>query len=329
MIEVRDLHKYYGDRRALGPVSFDIAEGEIVGFLGLNGAGKTTALRILACDLLPSGGSVRVDGLDVMESPLGIRARIGFLPETPPLYPEMVVADYLRFAGKLRGLAGDALDAALRSTVGMTGLSEVEDDLVGNLSHGFRQRVGIAQAVIHRPRLLILDEPFNGLDPVQTVEMRTMIRSLLGVKTILVSSHILPEISETCDRMLVIRAGEIVASGTEAELSAKMLHGMALEMEVRGDREAVLARVRAVEGVTGVEVESEREGLLSLRVATAADSREALARALHDAGFGLRRLDRAGRELEAVFLELSRCGTGQGRVPAPGLRGAGGERAEA
>lgn len=308
MIEVRDLYKYYGDRRALGPVSFDIAQGEIVGFLGLNGSGKTTCLRILAGDLLPSGGAVRVDGADLTTAPIGARARVGFLPDTPPVYPEMTVTAYLRFAGRLRAMTKADVVAGLPSLLEHTGLTAVADEPVGNLSHGYRQRVGIAQAVIHRPRLLVLDEPFSGLDPVQIVEMRQMITSeRLGVGTILVSSHILPEISETCDRILMIRDGEIAAVGTEAELSARLLGGARVEISARGEADALLAALRAVEGVQDARVTAAPiDGVCEILVETRGDAREALSRALVAGGFGLRRLDPAERELESVFIELTR-----------------------
>ena len=211
MIEVRELFKYYGDRRAVGPLSFAIAEGEIVGLLGLNGAGKTTALRVLACDLLPSSGTVRVDGIDVVDQPGDVRRRIGYLPDTPPLYAEMTVHEYLGFAARLRGVATGDVERLVRAAEQSTQLEAVADDLISSLSHGYRQRVGIAQAIVHEPRLLILDEPITGLDPLQIVEMRQLLRGLRGKHTIVLSSHILTEISETCDRLLVVRDGEIVA----------------------------------------------------------------------------------------------------------------------
>ena len=191
MIEVRDLFKYYGERRAVGPVSFEIAKGEIVGLLGLNGAGKTTALRVLACDLLPSSGSVRVGGVDVVDQPHEVRRRIGYLPDRPPLYDEMTVHEYLVFAARLRGVARADAEKRAAAVEEAAQIGEVRDDLIASLSHGFKQRVGIAQAVVHGPELLILDEPISGLDPVQIVEMRQLLRSLRGAHTIVLSSHIL------------------------------------------------------------------------------------------------------------------------------------------
>ena len=237
VIEIQGLTKFYGDRRAVGPMSFSIAKGEIVGLLGLNGAGKTTTLRILACDLLPSAGSVRVDGLDVVDHPDEVRARVGYLPDHPPLYDEMTVQEYLIFAARLRGLSLAEAEGRVDEVLAATQLVGVRHDVITTLSHGYRQRVGIAQAVVHRPRLVVLDEPIAGLDPVQIVEMRALVRNLRHEHTTIISSHILSEISETCDRILVIRNGEIVASGTEAELSSRLASGGRVAVTVRGSAE--------------------------------------------------------------------------------------------
>lgn len=228
VIQVRDLTKFYGKARALGPVSFHIDQGEVVGLLGLNGAGKTTTLRVLACDLLPSSGSVEVGGLDVVDRPHEVRARIGYLPDTPPLYGEMSVGEFLAFAARLRGVPRADLDKRVREALRAAELEAVEDKPIASLSHGFKQRVGIAQAIVHKPDLLILDEPISGLDPRQIVEMRALIRGLRGKHTIVISSHILSEISETCDRILVIREGRLVGevpgrSATETEVLALAL----------------------------------------------------------------------------------------------------------
>jgi ABC-2 type transport system ATP-binding protein len=308
VIEIEDLYKYYGERRAVGPLSFAIEAGEIVGLLGLNGAGKTTTLRILACDLLPSSGTVKVDGIDVVESPHEVRSRIGYLPDTPPLYGDMTVRAYLHFAARLRGMSHADADKRVPEVIETTALKEVRDQLISSLSHGFKQRVGIAQAIVHKPRLLVLDEPISGLDPRQIVEIRELLRSLKGDHTILLSSHILSEISETCDRLLVIRDGEIAASGTEAELSAKLLRQKGVDVTVRGDEEKVLETARSVQGVVGAEVDAPAEageGILTLRIEAERDVREALCKALVEAGIGLLEVRRSERELESVFLELA------------------------
>ena len=315
MIEINELYKFYGDRKAVGPLSCSIADGEIVGLLGLNGAGKTTTLRILACDLLPSSGSVVIDGLDVVESPHEVRARIGYLPDTPPLYPEMTVRGYLLFAAQLRGLSRAQAEKQVPEALAQTQLGDVAEDPIASLSHGFKQRVGIAQAIVHKPRLLVLDEPITGLDPVQIVEMRELLRGLKGKHTILLSSHILSEISETCDRILVIKGGEIAAAGTEAELIAKMQSGVRLEITVRGSAapaEKIEARVRelaeALPGVTGIKnlpAAEQGERVVTVRVDADHDVREALCKALVEAGIGILQVGRGERELESVFLSLA------------------------
>ena len=311
MIRVENLAKYYGGKRALGPVTFDIARGESVGFLGLNGAGKTTTLRVLACDLRPSAGSVTVADTDVVRDPHQVRKQVGFLPETPPLYPDMTVADYLAFAGKLRGMSSSAVKARLPRVCELTDIGKVKGELIGNLSHGYKQRVGVAQAVIHEPRLLILDEPTRGLDPVQIVHMRHLLRDLKQHHTVLISSHILTEVSETCDRILVLGDGAILASGSEHDLSAQIREARDVEVTVvpaphRGDVspvDAVLACVRAVAGVSEATGE-ESHGLVMVRALGENDVRASLCRALIGAGHDVIRLDRRHKQLENVFLEL-------------------------
>jgi ABC-2 type transport system ATP-binding protein len=308
VIEITDLYKYYGERRAIGPLSCSIATGEIVGLLGLNGAGKTTTLRILACDLLPSAGTVSVDGIDVVERPHEVRGRIGYLPDTPPLYPEMTVRGYLHFAARLRGLSRDEADRRVPEVEELIELGDVSQDPISSLSHGFRQRVGIAQAIVHRPRLLVLDEPITGLDPVQIVEMRELLRSLRGEHTIILSSHILSEISETCDRILVIQDGQIAASGTEAELTSKLHGGARAVLTVKGDGDKAASVVKAVAGVSAVEPMPPAEpgkDVTTLRVDAERDVRADLCRALVEAGLGILHVSLGEHELESVFLELA------------------------
>ncbi len=274
MIEVRDLFKYYGERRAVGPISFSIEKGEIVGLLGLNGAGKTTALRVLACDLLPSSGSVLVDGIDVVDQPHEVRRRIGYLPDRPPLYDEMTVHEYLVFAARLRGLGRDEAEDRATVVARATQLEDVRDDLIASLSHGFKQRVGIAQAVVHKPRLLILDEPISGLDPVQIVEMRQLLRGLRGEHTIVLSSHILTEISETCDRLLVIGEGRIVAAGTEQELTQTSLGGESVALTIKKEDEARAKEALAAAGVEVLAVERKKNELESVFLRLTKDEKE-------------------------------------------------------
>lgn len=327
MITAQNLTKYYGGKRALGPVSFEIADGECVGFLGLNGAGKTTALRILACDLRPSAGSVTIGTHDALRDPHSVRKHVGFLPEFPPLYTDMTVSDYLLFAGRLRGMTRAELDRRLPRVLELADITKVKDQFIFTLSHGYKQRVGLAQAIIHEPKLVILDEPTRGLDPAQIVEMRKLIRALKEKHTILVSSHVLTEIQETCDRLLVLGDGEIVGSGTEEELSAKVEAELAankLEQNVviigvrpggelyRGTgganldpaAEAVKRVLEGVAGVSRVDAGDIADGAQLFEVVAGDDVRAAACRAVIEAGHDVIRLDRVERQLENIFLRL-------------------------
>lgn len=326
MINVENLSKFYGGKRALGPVSFEIENGETVGFLGLNGAGKTTALRILACDLRPSGGTVAVDGVDALANPHQVRQRIGFLPEFPPLYQDMIVTDYLQFAGRLRGMSTSAVNKRLPKVMELTHITDVQNEVIGHLSHGYRQRVGVAQAIVHEPTLLILDEPTRGLDPVQIVEMRNMINALKVSHTVLISSHILTEISQTCDRLLVLGKGEIVAAGPEQELAERMLHSHKIVAVVRlqgpgqtdgkddADADAgadpVARCIEAVDGVSRVTpTNSERDNARVYEIQCTDDVRSAISRAVIQAGHDLIKLDYGHGDLERTFLELVKGGS--------------------
>jgi ABC-2 type transport system ATP-binding protein len=317
MIRVENLSKFYGGKRALGPVTFTIEDGETVGFLGLNGAGKTTALRIIACDLRPSAGTVSVGDVDAIADPHEVRKRVGFVPEFPPIYQDMHVSDYLRFAGRLRGMSSAEVAKRLPVVIERTHLEDVAGDIIGHLSHGYRQRVGVAQAIMHNPRLLILDEPTRGLDPVQIVEMRNMINSLKESHTVLISSHILTEISHTCDRILVLGKGEILASGTEQELTSGMAQVRKVTVMVRvpdasppnDDKDPIAECLRAVEGVTEVtSAESERDHARVYVLSCARDVRADVNRAVVAAGHDLLKLDHSHSELERIFLELVQGG---------------------
>jgi ABC-2 type transport system ATP-binding protein len=314
MIRAQNVSKYYGAKRALGPVSFEIEDGETVGFLGLNGAGKTTALRIFACDLRPSGGSIQVGETDAVADPHEVRKQIGFLPENPPLYMDMTVAEYLDFAGRLRGMSGAEIRRRMPRVLEITDLGPVRGDVIGTLSHGYRQRVGVAQAIIHEPRLLILDEPTRGLDPVQIVEMRSLLGNLKQNHTVLISSHILTEISETCDRILVLGNGEIIGSGTEADLSKELVAAGGFEIAVRsrGDvpfrTTGLRELIAGVPGVTSCEKIGDEDGGEAYAVAAASDLRGEVARAVVQAGHDVVRLARTERELESIFLKLVQGG---------------------
>jgi ABC-2 type transport system ATP-binding protein len=306
MIEVKGLTKYYGEHAAISDLNFTIDRGEVIGFLGLNGAGKTTTLKILGCVLLPTSGEVTVDGIDIARDPHEIRRRIGFLPDTPPLYGEMTVDRYLRFAAELRGVSGADADKAVEEAQEKTATRDVHDQLISSLSHGYRQRVGVAQALVHKPKLLILDEPTSGLDPVQIVEMRSMIRALKGAHTILLSSHILSEISQTCDRLLVIQKGEIVAQGTEQELATQLGGSGTIEVEVAGSAQRAIDVARTVTGIGACTILRETGGVAVLSLEGSPDLRPKVARALIQNGLDLLRIDRGAARLESIFLKLTK-----------------------
>lgn len=304
MIQVSGLTRYYGRHAAVEDVSFTIQDNQVVGFLGLNGAGKSTTLKILAGLLLPSAGSVNIDGVDVVQAPDSLRARIGFLPEDAPLYTDMRVRDFVVYSGQLKGLSREAAESRVDEVLERCDLSDRKLQVIDTLSHGYRKRVGIAQAIIHNPSLVILDEPISGLDPVQIREIRQVIVGLKKSCTVLISSHILSEISQTCDQILVLKNGQLVASGTEDELSARLSGGGRLELEVRGEPEDVTSTLEAYEGVSKVEVHGDTQGVVTVQLHLASDDREGLVRHLVAAELGLRRLDDAEGELEEIFLNL-------------------------
>jgi ABC-2 type transport system ATP-binding protein len=313
VIEIEELYKYYGDRKVVGPLSARIEKGEIVGLLGLNGAGKTTTLRVLACDLLPTSGTVRVGGFDVVESPHDVRSKVGYLPDRPPLYDDMTVHEYLAYAARLKRVRPNDVEKRVGDVEEMTELGEVRRQLVGTLSHGYRQRLGIAQAIVHRPDFVVLDEPISGLDPLQIVEMRGLVRGLRGEHTVVVSSHILHEISETCDRIFVIQKGEILWSGKESDLSTQVERGMRVRVTARvagAAAEAALERVTAiVKAVPSVRLVEPRDptesgdGVTSVEIVAETDARDALCRALVTADVGVLEVSRL-RDLETTFRAL-------------------------
>lgn len=309
MIRATNLSKFYGGKRALGPVSFEINDGETVGFLGLNGAGKTTALRILACDLRPSAGTIEVGGVDAVAEPHEVRKRVGFLPENPPVYADMSVVDYLKFSGELRGMTNAQIKKRMPEVLEITDLTEVGNDLIGTLSHGFRQRVGVAQAIVHQPKFLILDEPTRGLDPVQIVEMRNLIHDLKQNHTVLISSHILTEISQTCDRLLILGKGALLGAGSEQELGNTKGEIRAITVTVRSpsgdDPKSQITKVLStIEGVTKVAEPYEAGGGWSFALSTTTDIRADVSRAIVSAKLDLLKLDYSRSELENTFIRL-------------------------
>ena len=304
MIVVEDVSKYYGAHAAVSNLSFRIGEGEVAGLLGLNGAGKTTTLRILSGLLVPTSGVVEVNGINMADRPEQVRACLGFLPETPPVYGEMTVAKYLAFVARIKGIRG-ALDGALADALEATDLRDVRNERINTLSHGYHRRVGIAQAIIHKPKLILMDEPTSGLDPVQVVHMRRLIRALRGKHTILVSSHILGEIHQLCDRIFVLQNGRIAAEGTEDELARRVAGTTRIVIEVRGTSTALDETLAGITQVVSHKIIHEAEGWVTAQVELQSDVRDAVAQQLVAAGFGLRRLERVRLALENIFLELT------------------------
>jgi len=305
MIEVSGLTKYYGSSRAIYDLDFTIESGQIVGFLGLNGAGKSTALKILAGFLLPTSGSVKLEGTDLLAHPEQLRSRIGFLPEQPALYGEMSVRGFLAYLARLRDYPAGKVHSRIELVAARTGLSAVLDQLINTLSLGYRRRVGIAQAIVHDPSLVILDEPISGLDPVQIVEMRRLIRDLGGDHTILISSHILTEVEETCDSLVLLRNGELVAQGAEEDLLVRFNSALSLRATIRGDVSQAHETLTALDVVTDVRSEELPGGDALFTITLQRDEPEAVSEALVAAGIGLRRLEAAHNQLEELFLEVT------------------------
>ncbi len=305
MIEVENLTRYYGTERALAEVSFAIEERAIVGFLGLNGAGKSTLLQIVSGLLMPSAGRVVVDGIDAVDSPDILRSQIGYLPEDPPLYDDMRVREFLIWCGQLKG--GSAVDVRERlpAIADICGITEVTDQLIETLSHGYRKRVGIAQAIIHEPNIVVLDEPISGLDPVQMVEMRDVLRRLREDCTVLVSSHILNEISQTCDRILVLHDGRLVADGTEEDLARTLGAGPRLRLELRGSPDTIGQILDNESDVVDWSHEGSDDQSETYLVNLDGDVRERIVEVLVEAGIGIRRVEEDEDELERAFLGVT------------------------
>ena len=312
MIQVEGLTKRYARTVAVDNISFQVEKGQIVGFLGPNGAGKTTTMRVLTCFLPPTSGKASVAGFDVIESPMEVKKRIGYLPETPPVYPEMEVGEYLNFAGRLKGIASADIARKVDDVVGRCALGDVRQKLIGKLSKGYRQRVGLAQAIIHNPDVLILDEPTSGLDPKQIIEIREMLRSLAGDHTIILSTHILSEVEHTCERVIIIDRGKLAAIDSVANLTNRLRgsEAVAVEIETANGQPApgdVLARLERVTGVSRVVSKEPRDGRLSFEVESlqGRQIRSELARMVVNSGWALTELRPVALSLEEIFLQLT------------------------
>ena len=307
MIQAAQLTKRYGSTTAIQEVSFEVNRGEILGFLGPNGAGKTTTMRILSGFFAATEGKATIAGFDVFEDPLEVKKRVGYLPENPPLYGEMKVDAYLRFVATIKGVEGSSLDSQLSNSKERCGLTEVGDRLIKQLSKGYRQRVGLAQAIIHDPEVLILDEPTIGLDPKQIIEVRELIKSLGGDHTVILSTHILSEVSMTCERVIIIDKGEIVAMDTPENLTRQAAGEQRLELEVVGPVENLTSLLREIPSVKNVitnppEDEYQR---IFVEVEKGEEVRHLVARKVVDAGFELYGLKAHSMTLEEVFVNLT------------------------
>lgn len=308
LIEVQGLTKYYGERPAISEVTFSVPRGQVLGFLGPNGAGKSTTMRILTGYLSANAGSASIAGFDVFDRSLEVRRRVGYLPELAPLYSEMRVEAYLALMCRLRGVPPSRRRERIDYVVSACGLEERRRDVIGHLSKGLRQRVGLAQAVVHDPDVLILDEPTAGLDPAQTRETRSLISQLGRQHTVILSSHILPEVSATCERVVIINQGRLVADDTPKNLSRRLSEGRAQQVEavVRGTGEDLERHLREIPGVQEVQLSEPEDGERRLVVTgQSADLEDAVARAVIGAGVGLRELRSRALSLEDVFLELT------------------------
>lgn len=308
MIEVSNVTKLYGTLRAVNGVDFRVQRGEILGLLGPNAAGKTTLMRIMTGYLPATEGTVKVGGHDVHDQPLAVKKSIGYLPENPPLYPEMSVKMFLSFCAEINGVPASERKKKVDETIEAVGLEDVRDRLIENISKGYRQRTGLASALVHDPDVLILDEPTVGLDPRQIIDIRNLIKSQAGKRTIVLSSHILPEVSATCDRIVILNRGNVVAIDTQDELTRRVRGGESLRLEIGGcDAKQAADEIGALDGVAKVEIIDSAAGAAKLEVVSSqgADAREAVFRKVVEKDWILLEMSRSGMTLEDVFLQLT------------------------
>jgi ABC-2 type transport system ATP-binding protein len=307
VISVENLTKRYATKTAIEGMSFQVEKGEILGFLGPNGAGKTTTMRIITGYMPGTDGTVKIDGYDVADQPLEVRKRIGYLPENPPLYPEMTVVGYLRFVAKLKGVAGANLQSEVERVMSKVNITDVQNRIIAKLSKGYKQRVGIAQALLNDPPVLILDEPTIGLDPKQIHEVRELVKSLAGNHTVVLSTHILPEVEQTCHRVIIIDRGKIVAVDSPQNLRAQIQGAARVIAEVEGPAGEVAAAVKGVAGVMDVRVANENGARTRFYIdgETGRDVRSEIARTIVNKGWGLLELQSESMSLEDIFIKLT------------------------
>jgi len=307
LITVEKLSKRYATKTAIEGMSFQVEKGEVLGFLGPNGAGKTTTMRIITGYMPASEGTVRVDGYDVFDNPLDVRRRIGYLPENPPLYLEMTVMGYLRFVAKIKGVPKDKIHQEVARVMERASIADVKERIIAKLSKGYKQRVGIAQALLNDPPVLILDEPTIGLDPKQIHEVRELVKDLAGQHTVVLSTHILPEVEQTCHRVIIIDRGKIVAVDTPQNLRLQLQGGERVSLEVQGPASEIISKLKAMPGVVNVQKIAENDSRHRFEVEgeLRKDIRSDLARTIVQNGWGLYELQSATMSLEDIFLKLT------------------------
>lgn len=308
MIEVEHISKIYNGRRAVDDVSFKVEKGEVLGFLGPNGAGKTTTMRMLTCYMPSTEGTARIAGYDIFEQSLEVRKRIGYLPENPPLYPEMAVGSYLNFVAKIKGTRSSQRKSQVNEAIEKCNLGDVRNRIIGRLSKGYKQRVGLAQALLNNPEVLILDEPTLGLDPKQIHDIRSLIKSLASSHTVILSTHILPEVSMTCNRVVIINKGKVVAMDTPDGLARQINGAERISLTVDGPVEAVSEKLRAIDGVLSVRSDQEAGTSQASYVVDCqlnSDLRRVLASTVVTQGWGLLELKPTSLSLEDVFINLT------------------------
>lgn len=303
MIEVENLTKFYGPRPAIKGITFKVNKGEVVGFLGPNGAGKSTTMNILCCILPASSGSAKICGFDVFEESLEVRKKIGYLPETPPLYPDMTVTSYLKFAAEIRRVPSNKVQAAVDRVLEKCVLQDVRKRIIGRLSKGFQQRVGLAQSMVHDPEILILDEPTIGLDPIQIIEIRKLIQELASAHTIILSSHILPEITQICKRVVILNEGEIAAVDSLEGLTSSLNKSERFVLKVRKSQDNIQDKLSALDKVISVKVENDNEFLIECEMNS--EMQDQVARMALENSWGIEELKLISMTLEEIFLHLT------------------------
>jgi len=305
VIEVKELTRYYGQKQAISNVSFSVKKGEILGLLGPNAAGKTTTMRILTCYMPPTSGTATVGGYDIFEKSMEIRQITGYLPENPPLYNELVVTDYLNFVAQIKGIEKNRIQKEIDTVIEKASLGDVKERVIGKLSKGYKQRVGLAQSLLNNPQVVILDEPTVGLDPKQIIEIRELIKNLKGDHTVILSSHILPEVEQTCERVVIISDGNVVAEDTPSNLTARMRGSERILLEVEGDAKKVEEALKVFTDITAVKIISQEKNVVKIAIESKKDLRTDLAQTLVGKKFGLREMYADKVTLEDIFLHLT------------------------